>query len=54
MPWVTFCVPHIGFTTKQMPSQSFRAAGSMSLICSGIDFDIIKLISNWHTDEVLL
>ena len=44
---------NLGFFPKDISARSLRAAGAMALLCSGIDTDIIQLISQWRSDEML-
>ena len=44
---------HLGFTYKDISAWSLRAAGAMSLLCSGVDNDIIILIGRWRSDKML-
>ena len=44
---------HLGFTYKDVSARSLRAVGSMSLLCSGLENDIIILIGRWRSDEML-
>ena len=44
---------HLGFMYKYVSAQSFRAAGAMALLCSGVDTDIINLIGRWRSDKML-
>ena len=44
---------HLGFTYKDVSVQSLLAAGAMTLLCYGVDNDIISLIGIWRSDEML-
>ena len=44
---------NLGFLPKDVSARSLRAAGAMALLCSGIDTDIIRLIGQWRSDEML-
>ena len=48
-----FAGTHLGFTHQDVSSSSLRAAGSMALLCSGVDNDIIGLIGRWRSNEML-
>ena len=44
---------HLGFTYKYVSTRSLRAAGTMALLFSGVETDIISLIERWRSDEML-
>ena len=44
---------HLGFTYKDVSARSLRAAGTMALLCSGVDTDIISLIGCWRSEKIL-
>ena len=44
---------HMGFTYKDVSARSLWAAGTMALLYSGVDNDIISLIGRWRSDEIL-
>ena len=44
---------NLGFLPKDVSARSLWAAGAMALLCSGIDTDIIRLIGQWRSDEML-
>ena len=44
---------HLGFTHKDVSARSLRAAGAMTLFCSGVNNDITSLIGRWRSDEIL-
>ena len=48
-----FAVTHLGFTHQDVSARSLREAGSMSLLCSGVDNEIISLVGPWRSDEIL-
>ena len=41
------------FTHHDVSARSLRAAGAMAPLCSGVDKDIISLISRWRSDEMM-
>ena len=41
------------FTHHDVSARSLRAAGTMDLLCSGIDHDIISLIGCWRSNEMM-
>ena len=41
---IGFCRPNLGFEAKEVYNCFLRAADSITLICSGVDSDVIKLI----------
>ena len=45
---------NLGFLPKDVSARSLWAAGSMALLCSVIDTDIIRLIGRWRSDKMLL
>ena len=45
---------HQKFTYKDVSVRYLQAAGSMALICSGMDNNIISLIGRWKSDKMLL
>ena len=44
---------HLGFTYKDVSTRSLWAAGTMELLFSGVETDIISLIERWRSDEML-
>ena len=44
---------HLGFTQKDVSARSLREAGSMALLCSGVDTDIISLVGRWRSDKMM-
>ena len=48
-----FAGTHLGFTHHDVSARSLRAAGSMALLCSGVDHDIISLIGCWRSNEMM-
>ena len=44
---------HLGFTHKDVSAWSLRAAGTMALLCSVVDTDIISLIRRWSSEKIL-
>ena len=50
---VGFYVPNLGFKAKDISYRSLCTSGDMTLLCLGLDSDIIKLIEHWCVDEVL-
>ena len=41
---VRFLCPRLDFTPKYVSARSLRAAGAMTLLCSGVNTDVIKLV----------
>ena len=44
---------HLGFTYKDVYARSLWAAGTMALLCSGVNTGIISLIGRWRSDKML-
>ena len=44
---VMFCGAKLGFEAKEVFTCSLRAVGSIMLLCSGVNSNTIKLISQW-------
>ena len=44
---------HLSFTHKDVSARSLWEAGTMALICSGMDTDIISLIGRWRSGKML-
>ena len=44
---------HLVFTDKDVSERSLRAVGAISLLCSGVDTDIISLIGHWRSEKML-
>ena len=44
---------HLGFIYKYISAQSLWAAGSMALLCSVLENDIISLIGCWRSDKMM-
>jgi hypothetical protein len=42
-----------GITTANISVRSLRSSGAMSLLCAGVDTDMIRLLGRWHSDEML-
>ena len=50
---VKFCGPELVFEDKGVYAHSLHAAGTMELLCVGIDSDIVNIIVQWHSNEML-
>ena len=50
---VQFLGPSLVFTPKYVSARSLHMDGSMALFCSGVDTNIIKLVSCWRSDKIL-
>ena len=48
-----FAGTHLGFTHHDVSARSLPEVGSMVLLCSGVDHDIISLIGRWRSDEMM-
>ena len=48
-----FAGTHLGFTHHDVSTISFRAAGAIALLCSGVENDIISLIGRWRSDKMM-
>ena len=48
-----FVGTHLEFTNHDVSARSLRAAGTMALLFSGVDHDIIKLIGRWRSNEMM-
>ena len=44
---------NLGFTRHDISARSLRAAGAMALLCAQVDRDIIQLLGQWRSDEML-
>ena len=44
---------HLGFTHKDVSAPSLWVEGTMALLCSGVDNDIISRIGRWRSDKML-
>ena len=44
---------HLGFTYIDVSAWSLQEAGAISLLCSGMENDIISLIARWRSDEII-
>jgi hypothetical protein len=45
--------PSVGFLPADISARSLRAAGAMTLLCAHVDTDVICLIGQWRSDEML-
>ena len=50
---VMFCGPNLVFETKDVYDYSLCSASAMSILCDGVDSDIIKLIGCWCSNEMI-
>lgn len=50
---VAFHGPALGFLPENVSARSLRASGAMALLCAQVDFDIIRLVGRWHSDQML-
>jgi hypothetical protein len=50
---VTFLGPTLGFLASYVSARSLRAAGAMTLLCTHVDTEIIRLVGWWRSDEML-
>ena len=48
-----FVGTHLGFTHPDVSARSLRASGAMSLLCSGVNNDIVSLTGRWRSDKML-
>ena len=48
-----FLGPSLGFMPKDVSARSLCAAGSMALLFSDVETDIVMLVGRWHSDEIL-
>ena len=42
--------PVLGFNPGDVSARSLRAGGAMSLMCAGVDSDVIQLMGRWRSD----
>ena len=45
--------PDLGFLPQDISTRCLRAAGAMALLLARVDPDIIRLIGQWRSDEML-
>ena len=50
---VVFFILNLGFKAKDISAHSLRTTGTMVLLCAGVDSDIIKLIFQWRSNEMI-
>ena len=43
----------VGFSPGDVSARSLRAGGAMSLMCAGVDSDVIQLMGRWRSDEMM-
>ena len=48
-----FAGTHLGFTHKDVSAWSLQASVAMTILCSGVDTDIISIIGRWRSDKIL-
>ena len=44
---------HLGFTYKDVSARFLQEAGTMALLCSGLDTAIISIIGRWRSDKMM-
>jgi hypothetical protein len=45
--------PGLGLSPQDVSAQSMCASGTMALLCTHVDTDIIKLLGHWWSNEML-
>ena len=45
--------PALGFLPTDILARSLRASGAMVLLCAQVDSDVIRLLGQWRSDEML-
>ena len=45
--------PHTAIGPADLSARSLRAGGAMALLYGNIDFDVIKLLGQWHSNAML-
>ena len=50
---VTYLGPSLGFLPQDVSARCLRAAGANALLCGGVDTDVIRLLGQWRSDEML-
>ena len=50
---VTFLGPKLGFLASDISARSLRDTGANSLLCSGVDPDVVRLLGRCRSDEML-
>ncbi len=51
---VQYLGPDLGFLPSKVSAQSFWAAGATALLLARVDTDVIRLIGQWGSDEILM
>ena len=45
--------PVLGFNPSDVSARYLRAGGAMSLMCAGVDSNVIQLMGRWRSDEMM-